>query len=81
MSNLNEFDIATEQYRTYIMVNKVGQTVEYRIDEPVTLFIRPGGSTHRVLDSKGIVHCVPAPEMFGSVIIWENKDPKNPCEF
>ena len=81
MSNLNEYDISTELYRTYRMINKVGQQVDYRIDGPITLFIRPGGSTHRVLDKAGIVHCVPAPEMFGSVIIWENKDSKKPCEF
>ena len=55
----------------------------YRIENPVTLFWRPGGSTHRVVayDPKTdmmVAHCVPAPGVGGCVLRWQNKDPKIP---
>ena len=45
----------------------------YRIDAPKTLIIRKGGSTHRVIDANGIVHCYAAPETGKSVIRWKAK--------
>jgi hypothetical protein len=59
-------DLTVEHWREYDFGDRV-----YRIDDPVALYFREGGTTHRVVDSKGIVHCVP----FGPSIIlrWKNK--------
>jgi hypothetical protein len=76
MSNLQVFDITTEKWREYDFGGRV-----YRIDNPKTLFIRPGGSTHRVLGDDGVVHCLPIPGSCGCVLRWANHDPANPCEF
>lgn len=42
----------------------------YRIEFPKELWFRSSGTTHRVLDSKGVVHCVPAPGVNGCVLRW-----------
>ncbi len=51
----------------------------YRIENPVTLYI--GSTTHRVVDDKGTVHCVPAPGYQGCALRWFPKDPANPVQF
>lgn len=67
MSDLIKSDLTgTEKWREY---DFGGRT--YRIDNPVTLFFRKAGTTHRVVDSNGIVHCVPAPGHFGCVLRWD----------
>lgn len=66
---MNEFDISTEAYREYDFGGRV-----YRIDHPVKLFMRPGGTTHRVLDSTGVVHCVPTVGERGCVLRWIGKE-------
>lgn len=43
----------------------------YRINAPQELYFRRGGSTHRVIDSAGVVHCVPAPGVNGCVLRWK----------
>lgn len=53
----------------------------YRIEEPVTLVRRKGGTTHRVIDAQGVVHCYPAPETGISVIKWKAKPGKQAVEF
>ena len=53
----------------------------YRIESPQTLYLREGGTTHRVLDSKGIVHCVPAVGIAGCILRWKSRDPKEPVQF
>jgi hypothetical protein len=68
--------LLTEEYREYDFEGRV-----YRIDNPVTLFFREGGTTHRVLDSEDVVHCVPVPGSCGCVLRWKNKDATKPCEF
>jgi hypothetical protein len=73
---LSEFDITTEKWREYDFGGRV-----YRIDNPQTLFIRIGGTTHRVLTEDGVVHCVPAPGQNGCVLRWANRNKKKPCEF
>jgi hypothetical protein len=55
--------------------------ITHRIDNPQLLFMRPGGTTHRVLDAAGVVHCVPAPGEKGCVLRWKNKPGKHPCAF
>jgi hypothetical protein len=63
-----QFDISAEAWRE---VDTGGRT--YRINEPVELIIRKGGSTHRVIDAEGVVHCYAAPETGKSVIRWKNR--------
>lgn len=53
----------------------------YRIENPVTLVIRKGGSTHRVVDSSGVVHCYAAPETGKSIIRWKARGRKAPLTF
>lgn len=76
MNELKVQDITTEQYREYDFGGRV-----YIIDSPKTLFFRPGGSTHRVLDGHGVVHCLPAPGFNGCAIRWVNKNPEVPVNF
>ncbi len=76
MSDLNEKDITTELYREYDFSGRV-----YRIDNPVKLFYRNGGTTHRVVGKDDVVHCVPAPGVDGCVLRWVNKDKAVPVNF
>ena len=73
---LTEHDISFERYREYDFGGRV-----YRIDNPVSVFLRAGGTTHRVLDRNGIVHCVPAPGSNGCVLRWENQAGGEPVRF
>lgn len=61
-------DISSEEYREYDFGGRV-----YRIDNPLTLYMRPNGTTHRVLDEHGIVHCLPAPGQGDCVLRWKAK--------
>lgn len=67
-------DLRGEQYREYVF----GSTV-YRIDKPISLYI--GRTTHRVVDSLGIVHCVPAVGEQGCVLRWLPVDAADPVQF
>ena len=78
--NLVEKDITTEKYREYDFINN-GHVRVYRIENPVKLFYRAGGETHRVVDSTNTVHCLPAPGEKGCVLRWENNDTENPVNF
>ena len=53
---LKQYDISVEQWREYDFGGRV-----YRITAPVSLYMKSGGSMHRVVDGAGVVHCVPAP--------------------
>lgn len=53
----------------------------YRIENPVDLYFRPGGETHRVVDSEGVVHCVPAPGIHGCVLRWKKPKRRKPVDF
>jgi hypothetical protein len=68
--------ILTEEWREYDFGGRV-----YRINLPVALFMRKGGSTHRILDRDDVVHCLPAPGYNGCILRWSNKDKTNPVEF
>lgn len=69
-------DISAEQWREYDFGGRV-----YRIDSPEALFLRPGGTTHRVLDAAGVVHCVPAPGQSGCALRWQNRLGVEPVQF
>lgn len=63
-------DLRSEAYREYDFGGRV-----YRIDDPKTLYTRVGGTMHRVLDEKGVVHCVPSPGHGGCALRWKPRDP------
>ena len=67
---LQEFDLNMELWREYDFGGRV-----YRIELPLTLYYRAGGTTHRVLGSDGVVHCLPVPGAHGCVLRWANHDP------
>lgn len=70
------FDLTVEKWREY---DFGGRT--YRIDSPQRLYLSESGSTHRVLDKAGVVHCLPAPGKCGCVLRWESVDPSKPVAF
>jgi hypothetical protein len=67
MTNLIKIDVkGIEEWREYDFSGRV-----YRIDNPVSVEFRHGGSTHRVTDLGGIVHCLPAPGNGDTVLRWK----------
>lgn len=79
---MNIGDLTNEVYREYEFTDsKTGRRVTSRIDNPVKLFTRPGGTTHRVLDAEGIVHCVPTVGECGCVLRWKPRKVTNACQF
>lgn len=71
---MDERDLTKELWREY---DFGGRT--YRVDTPVRLWI--GTTMHRVLDSKGIVHCAPAPGEKGCIVRWQPKNGAEPVQF
>lgn len=67
-------DLTKEAWREYDFDGRI-----YRITQPQTLWV--GTATHRVLDTVGIVHCVPAPGFQGCVLRWEPKNRAEPVQF
>lgn len=65
-----------EAWREYDFIGRI-----YRIGSPQELWFRNGGTTHRVVDSLGIVHCVPAPGVNGCVLRWQPKCGATPVRF
>ena len=63
------------------LLGRTGKRVTYRIINPVLLYIRPGGPTHRVVDSDGVAHCVPAVGLLGCIIRWKNPPGDKPVNF
>jgi hypothetical protein len=68
--------LGDEEYREYDFGGRV-----YRITSPVELAFRAGGETHRVTDSEGVVHCLPAPGERGCVLRWKSKQGKAAVAF
>lgn len=66
--------LSTEYYREYDFVDVDGRSRTYRISDPVAVYYRLGGTTHRVIDEDGVVHCVPAPGQNGCVLRWKNRN-------
>lgn len=63
--SLTSSDLSNEAWREYDFGGRV-----YRIERPALLFVRPGGTTHRVVDAENVTHCVPAPGFQGCVLRW-----------
>jgi hypothetical protein len=74
--DLIEGDLRAEEWREYDFPGRV-----YRIEKPVTFYCRPGGETHRVLDSEDVIHCVPAPGFRGCVLRWKNNADADPVQY
>ena len=62
-------DISNEEYREYDFISPSGLARVYRIDKPKALYV--GNTTHRVIDSDGVAHCVPAPGHQGCILRWK----------
>ena len=69
-------DLTCELYREYDFGGRV-----YRISDPVGLYIRDGGTTHRVVDVDGMTHCVPTVGVNGCALRWIDRDPATPVKF
>jgi hypothetical protein len=69
MKELKEGDLSKELWREYEFEGKV-----YKIENPQKLYFTKGGSTHRVVDSNGVVHCLPAPGWNGCVLRWKQRE-------
>lgn len=76
MSELISKNLTTERWREYDFGGRV-----YRIEGPQQLYYTHGGSTHRVVGSDGVVHCVPSPGVNGCVLRWQNRDISVPVNF
>lgn len=71
--------LSDEIWREYQWDNgRDGYSTTYRIDDPQFLYYRIDGSTHRIVDSLGIVHCLPAPGEKGCVLRWKPKSDRKP---
>lgn len=75
---MKEGVLTDEEYREYLIP---GREKSYRIMNPQKLFYRVGGTTHRVLDAEGVVHCVPAVGHAGTILRWKPKEGTNPVAF
>lgn len=74
---MKEFDLTCEKWREYEFNGTI-----YRIEKPKTLFINENGGTHhRIVDFKNVVHCVPAPGTGNCVLRWQSKNSKKPVNF
>ncbi len=73
---LQEFDLTPEEWREYDFGGRV-----YRIESPKSLFMRQGGTTHRVVDQGNVVHCVPAPGQNGCILRWKSRNTSEPVSF
>ena len=74
--DLREYDISTEAWREYDFGGRI-----YRIEKPQKLFLRVGGTTHRVVDKDGVVHCLPTVGQGDCVLRWQNFDTEVPVNF
>jgi hypothetical protein len=81
MSKPKEYDLTDEVWREYEFGDSNEHAYTYRIEAPKSLFLVPNGTTHRVLDSEGVVHCVPAVGRLGCVLRWKPKPGKDPVAF
>lgn len=67
MGELKTIDVkGVENLREYDFSGRV-----YRVEAPVKVQFRKGGTTHRVTDASGVTHCVPAPGVNGCVVRWD----------
>jgi len=66
--------LSKEAWREYDFKGRI-----YRIDSPLKIWL--GETTHRILDSCGIVHCAPRPGYDGCVLRWMPEDAHEPVNW
>jgi hypothetical protein len=71
---MEQKDLKSEHWREYDFGGRV-----YRIENPAALVV--GTTTHRVIGSDSVVHCVPAPGQHGCVLRWYPRDVSAPIQF
>lgn len=81
MSEMTVHDLSAEEYREYEWNDPAVGLRVYRIDAPKELHLREGGTTHRVVDAKGIVHSVPAVGQLGCALRWKPRNAAEPVQF
>ena len=70
------FDICDESWREYRYADQV-----VRIENPIYLYLKKGGTTHRILGGDGVMYCVPAVGVQGCFLRWKPKDMERPVAF
>jgi len=75
---MKEYDLTKEEWREYDIP---GRDKPYRIDKPQKMFFRFRGTTHRIVDSNNVVHCVPVPGNYGCVLRWKSINVEKPVNF
>lgn len=79
--NLIAHSLCDEESRTYEF-GPPSNRVTYTIHDPMVLAYREGGTTHRVVDRKGDVHCPPAPGGPDLCVVrWTPRNPTYPIQF
>jgi hypothetical protein len=69
MTKLEKIELSgAEEWREYDFQGRI-----YRIENPVSVQFRIGGDTHRITDSAGVAHLVPAPGKSGCVVRWKGR--------
>ena len=71
---MNRQDLTTEAWREYDWEGRV-----YRIENPVALWV--GNTTHRILDTENVIHCVPNVGHMGCALRWKSKNSEEPVNF
>lgn len=75
-------NLSKEEYREYDFIDpNTGINRVYRINRPSGLFLYAGCTTHRVVDSQGMVHLCPVLGRYGCIIRWKPVNPEKPVQF
>ena len=79
---MKSYDISKEMWREYKWVDPItGNFCSHRIENPKSLFYEKGHTTHRIVDSFNVAHCIPAVGYFGCIVFWKNIDESKPVNF
>ncbi len=70
---MKRLSLTDEIWREY---DVPGRDTPYRITSPLALWV--GETTHRVLDSENVVHCIP---WKGTILRWLPRNLENPVAF
>jgi hypothetical protein len=74
-------DVEDEEWREYNWFPpEGGDEASYLITEPKQVLYRPNGTTHQVVDSKGVTHVVPAPGRYGCTFKFHSKEGAPRCK-
>lgn len=79
MGEIKPRDISHELWRDYRFIGKDKTVVRYKIKKPKLLYV--GNTTHRIVDSDGVTHILPAPGYHGCAVRFKNPEGTDPCRF